>query len=52
MACHTAFEVDFYRQTAVVFSHSLDPKRTFIATRKEAATLIQQNIYWLKPTQA
>jgi hypothetical protein len=28
MACHTAFEVDFYRQTAVVFSHSLGRKRT------------------------
>ena len=29
MACHGAFEVDFYRQTAVVFSHSLGRKRAF-----------------------
>jgi len=28
MACHTAFELDLYRQTAVVFSHSLDPEQT------------------------
>jgi len=29
MASHAAFELDFYRQTAVVFSHNLDPKRTW-----------------------
>jgi len=28
MASHAAFELDFYRQTAVVFSHSLGHKRT------------------------
>ena len=29
MTCHAAFELDLYRQTAVVFSHSLGRKRPF-----------------------
>jgi hypothetical protein len=38
MACHTAFEVDFYRQTAVVFSHSLGRMRTLKYGRKGTAS--------------
>jgi len=33
MASHAAFELDFYRQTAVVFSHNLDPAAELVAWR-------------------
>jgi hypothetical protein len=33
MAYHAAFEVDFYHQTAVEFSHSLGRKRAFYTFR-------------------